>query len=388
VDKIKIIASFVLLILSGILYPAVIFAQTNFQQGETVLLPKDQVVNKDYFATGESINLAGTINGDAYLAGGNITVEGVVNGDLLAAGGNINIRGQVTGDIRTAGGSIIISSKVGQNVTAAGGNINFTDNADITGSIVAAGGNLDIFSPIGKDLTVAGGSVNLGNSVSGDVLAGIGELTLTPSASVSGNLDYWSTELAQVSPGASVSGQINHYQPPAEKRAGDEAAKGLAGVWAFFKLVSFISSLAIGLILLRLVPGFMGKTVDIMKKRPWVSLLVGFIAAIAIPILFIALLVTVFGIPLALVLLGIYLLISYFTKIFVALVLGQILLNWINQKTNIYLTFTLGLIIYYIISLIPVLGGLLTMIACLIALGALLIAKKELYQTLRDKKLI
>src|SRR5687767_13900949 len=69
-----------------------------------VYLSKGEIINHDYFAAGNTVNLSGTVNGDAYIAGGNVTVDGTVNGDLLAAGGNVTILGKVTGNVRTAGG--------------------------------------------------------------------------------------------------------------------------------------------------------------------------------------------------------------------------------------------------------------------------------------------
>src|SRR3990167_5151877 len=72
-----------------------VYAAKNLQRSETVLVPKGEVVEGDYFAAGERVTIAGTVNGDAYVAGGNVVVEGEINGDLIRAGGTVNGRGKV-----------------------------------------------------------------------------------------------------------------------------------------------------------------------------------------------------------------------------------------------------------------------------------------------------
>src|SRR3989344_2950946 len=81
------------------------------------VLPKNEIVQGDYFGVGESVTVSGTVNGDVYAAGGNIMVDGTVNGDLLAAGGTVTIIGTVRDNVRVAGGAVSILGTVGRDVT-------------------------------------------------------------------------------------------------------------------------------------------------------------------------------------------------------------------------------------------------------------------------------
>ncbi|NIO21626.1 MAG: hypothetical protein GTN76_13040, partial [Candidatus Aenigmarchaeota archaeon] len=45
-------------------------------KGKNAVLPKGEVVDSDYFATGRSVTLSGTVKGDAYIAAGTIDFEG------------------------------------------------------------------------------------------------------------------------------------------------------------------------------------------------------------------------------------------------------------------------------------------------------------------------
>lgn len=364
----KIFAVLILIITLSFL-PFAVLAQNSQNEGN-VILAQNQVVDKDYFAAGNSVSLEGTVNGDAYLAGGNIIVNGTINGDLLATGGNIEIRGTVTGDIRTAGGNININGPVGRNVSAAGGNISFSPDADVSGN-----------------LALAGGQVTLRGKTGGDVNAAVGNLSLSPQAAVNGDLTYLSSNRASIPPEATVSGQITQYTPQ-EPPGPEEAAKGLAAIFTFYKIASFILAAIIGLLLLRFLPVFFEKTTEIVLKKPWQSLGIGFLTIIVFPFLFILLLITVIGIPVAFVLAFILAILLYLAKIFVAFAIGQLVLRLFNRNAGKTWVFLLGLLIYYLVGLIPVIDWLISIIAGLIGLGAILISKKNYYEELRSKQII
>ena len=62
-----------------LIFPLSIFAQTNDPtRGKTVILSKDQIIDHDYFAAGDTVTIDGTVNGDAYVAGGQVNINGVI----------------------------------------------------------------------------------------------------------------------------------------------------------------------------------------------------------------------------------------------------------------------------------------------------------------------
>lgn len=376
----------VFVILFTLIFVSSAFAAKNFERNEAVLLPKDDVVEGDYFAAGERVTIAGTVNGDAYVAGGNVIVEGTVSGDLIAAGGTVNIRGKVTQDIRVAGGQVSVSGDVGGNVTLVGGSLEVTDSAKIAGSLVSAGGNLSVFAPVGKGATIGAGSATIGNLINGDVTAGVGELALTPNAKVSGDLNYWSDKDANIQQGAEVSGKTTHSFPPKKER--DESRKALGGFLGFFKIASFLAAVLIGAILIKLAPQFTKITADAVLKKPAVSLGVGLLALIVTPIAVLIAAITVIGIPIAMILLVLFLITMYLAKIFVSIAIGKKIIEMINQKAGDYVVFILGLLVYTILTLIPVIGVIVGILVLLAGVGAIIATKKNLYGNLRAKKLI
>lgn len=371
--------------------PVSVFAQTSLRSGENPTLPPDEVINSDYFAAGNTVNLSGIVNGDAYLAGGNINVDGIINGDLLVAGGNLNLRGRVTGDIRAAGGQLNIGTDIGGNLTALGGNVTVEQGAIVAGSLVSGAGNLLVNAPIGKGATFGGGNVAISNTIGGDINAGVGNLTLNRGAKIAGNLNYWAKQNASLSPEASISGQIIRHEPvegTTPKPAPPDVASFLAGFFAFWKTVSFISALILGLLLIRFLPNYMDSSSGLIRSNFWKCLLTGFITVIVFPIMLIFLLLTVLGVPAAFVLALIFMLVSYFAKIIISLSIGRKLLQFFNSNASNYWAFTLGIIVYYILSVVPIIGWILEFMLYLAGLGGILILKRNLYVSLNSKKII
>jgi len=78
-----------------------------------------------------------------------------------------------------------------------------------------------------------------------------------------------------------------------------------------------------------------------------------------------------------------FILIALLNQIFVAYTLGKKLL----PNSNALALFA-GLVVYSVISWIPVIGWMFNALALFVGMGALIQVKKRLYDTLRTKKLI
>ncbi len=390
INRVKRFLIYPIILLLVLFLPGYAFAQSNFRSGNSVVLPAGQIVEKDYFASGQDVSIDGTVNGDAYMAGGNVTLNGTVNGDLLAVGGNITLNGEVTGNVRIAGGNITVNGKIGRNVTAAGGSIIIASGVQIAGSVTSAGGNLNLLGDIGKNANLAGGQVNIADSVNGDVNAAVGQLTFSPQAKVNGNVIYWSEKKATLSPQSSVSGIIKQNIPPKRLRpkAYSVGKTVASGIITAVKVMSFLTALIIGLLLLKLFPTATKQISQTAKNNMLLSLGAGFLALAVTPFAVIMLLITFVGIPLAILWIIFVVFDLWLAKIFIALALGMAIAGYFKQKWGAYLALLLGLIVYYIIGIIPVIGWLFTFFAGIIGFGAIILTKKNYFQNLQKKKLL
>ena len=380
----RILGGFVLIILATLLFTVPAFANG---RNVRVILPANETINRDYFAQGSDIEIHGTVNGDVYAVGGNVLIDGTINGDILAVGGNIIISGKAH-NVRAIGGSINLSqAKIDGNASIAGGNANLAQSSDITGSVVGAAGTFTLVSPIGKDVNIAAGSIDLADSVKGDVNAAAREVIVSPGAKIDGNLTYWSNNKANISSPSAVIGKVKQIIPPSYQPQKQAAAAFIAGLSITVLFVDFIASFAIGLFLIYLMPFYTDMITTLVHKKTLQSLGIGFLTVIVTPVIIFALLVSIFGIPLGIILLFTFLLFLYFAKIYIAYAIGAKLLQNTHKIAKAWILL-LGLVVYAVVSWIPLIGPLFQAFAILIGVGALVISERDYFVLLRNKKLI
>jgi cytoskeletal protein CcmA (bactofilin family) len=351
--------------------------------GESIL-PAGAVVNGDYFAFGSLAEISGTVNGDVYASAGQVVIDGKVNGDVLVAGGRVKISGAVTQDVRAAGGQVSITGNIGRNLTVAAGNVELASSAAVGGGLLAAGGNVDISSPVGGNVRAAAGTLILSNTIGGDVNAAVGTLRITSRAAIQGDVTYWSGREASISEGARIRGKISREVPPKKPQLWPALFAG----WVFLIAVSFVSTLILGLLSLRFLPGFHRATVNILRERPWMSLAIGFVAVVVIPVVCTLLLMTVLTIPIALILTASFFILLYWSRIFVIHRIGEAIIGRLRTAPGRFSAFLVGLFVYYLLAIIPVIGWLVVILVVLFGLGAELMARKEFYTAARRQEML
>lgn len=354
---------------------------TETAEEKVVTLGSDKTVDEDYFATGDTVEIHGTVNGDLYAAARKVIVEGIINGDVIVTAGTVNISGKVSQDARIAGGKITITGNIRRNVSVAGGYVEILGPAGVGGSILAFGGELILSAPVGGNVKAAAGEMLISDTIDGDVEAAAGKIRLTPEAQINGDLTYSSEEEISLEPGAVISGTVTRkdssgfFDISAEKMS-----VVFFGTYIFTALVNFFSTLLIGLILLYLCPEFMKRTVEILREKTLSSAGAGFLAVILTPIIIISLMLTILGIPLALILTGIYIIYLYVSRVFVIHWAGHLVLKKSGKESSSGWVFFTGLIVFTVLSVIPVIGGIITFLATVFGLGSLLLSKKEFYR--------
>lgn len=357
--------------------------QTSFS--ERAVLRAGQVVQGDYFAVGPQVEISGIVNGDLYAAGGQVLIDGVVNGDVIVMGGKVTLSGTVAQDARIAGGQVFFSGTIGRNATVGGGDIHLTETARIGENLLTGGGNVQLGGHIGKDARLGAAQVTVTSHIERDLAVVADRVRLTSKAIVGGKLRYWGETAPVIDEEAAVRGAIIRRPLPAGWSL-ENARRGLFGLRVIATIVSFLSTLILGLVLLWIYPIFTRRVTATMRERPAVALGWGTVALVVIPIVAVSLLVTLFALPVGVILLALYVPTVYLARIYAITCLGQFLFRRQSDSPSLAGTFVAGLVLYSLLSLIPVVGGLLTLLVILFGLGALLMTKKELITTLREQK--
>ena len=170
-----------------------------------------------------------------------------------------------------------------------------------------------------------------------------------------------------------------------EFRKGAKPVQAAAKAYTTFKILSLLAAFVVGLILLRLAPLFMKQTSNLLATKPWASLGLGFALLFLTPIAVLILLLTVIGIPLAVFALFVYSIYIYISKIFVAYFVGEKVLNFNDKKKVSAAALFVGLLIYYALTFVPVLGWFVSFLSTLFGIGALVMSKKASYLLMRSK---
>lgn len=377
--KLAIIFSLLILIFASL--QTSVFARSDSQ--EVITIAAGEVIDEDVFAFADRVEVAGEVNGDVFALGGPVIISGKVNGDVLAAGGMLNISGEVTEDVRVAGGQVNVDGVIGQNLTVVGGNVNVSDTASVGENLVAGAGNVTLVGPVLGNVKVGAGILTLTGLVGGNVDAAVDLLKVKPSASVGGNLTYVSDEKAVIDDGARIQGEVVMRRLSRSGKSAQDAKTAFRSLFAAGRLMSMVSTLILGLLFVSFYPKSMNVAADIIKGRIWMSLGLGLVTIVLTPILIISLFVSILGIPLAFLLLATYMVVLYSSRIFVIFWLGRTILTRLKQKTTDVWTMVGGVIFYYFLTFIPVLGALLTFFAVLVGLGAGLLTKRKMYLKLK-----
>jgi len=342
-----------------------------------VALPAGEIIHGDYFVWGTTVEVSGEVEGDVYVAGGQIVVDGTVHGDVLAIGGSVVISGKVLGNVRIACGQLAVSGSIGRSCTLAGANIELLPSASVGGSLVAAAGNLDLAAPVGEGIRLSAGNIRLSSSVGQGVQAAVGQMRLTSKAFIGGDLLYASSEDAVIDPMATVKGEIIHKPSVVRELIGsDFFEKFLIGSRVVAHLMNFLYSLGVGILFLRLFPDNVAAAIAALKKTPVKAFGFGILVLVFLPLLFLILLMTIFGIPFALTLLGLNIITFYTAKVITVLWASNQWLTKVGFKPNKIGTLAAGLAIYFGLTLIPLIGVMIAVGAMLLGMGASLLAVK------------
>lgn len=284
--------------------------------------------------------------------GGAVVVHGTVTGDVSGAAGNVLITGTVDGDVNVAAGNLRISGDVGGDVSVGAGSVSLEEGATVGGSFDVGAGEVRIDGSIGGDARVGAETIRLGERAS---IAG----SLTYDGRLEGNRD-------------AVAGDITR-----DRTLGPTTADGFQPVPSWiFSIYAFVANLLLGIVLLALFPRFSADVAERIRTDPARTGLVGFGLLIAIPLLLVALFVTIIGIPLALLGLFAFGFLAWVSIVYGLFALGMWLLTVAgygrtDRPNARWIGLVLGLLLGALLSAVPIVGGLLNFVIFLLGLGAL-----------------
>ncbi len=132
------------------------------------------------------LTVYGVVNGNVKNNIGQVIIEGDINGDVETNMGQVVVNGNVSGDIRTRMGDVVVDGLVGGNVTT---DLGATKIGGAVGGDIGSGfGEMRITGTVGGNVNSTGGHVIISGIVEGDVILEQGVVELKPDAVVSGKV--------------------------------------------------------------------------------------------------------------------------------------------------------------------------------------------------------
>ncbi len=324
------------------------------------------VASASSFYSGDELSIRSEHKGNIYSVSSFLNISAPVFGDASVLAAQTGIFAPVFGDVLAAAGQVIISAPIYGDVRALGAVIDIAGN--VSGDVFAKGSTVSVSGPVGGDVFLSGNVVEVGD-VSGNanieaqvvVINGTlaknaairaQELIFTSRGKVIGNVNYTAQQKINDS---KVAGSIIFVPDPA-----DNPFSNLGAL-----ISSFAAALLIGLVLLWIIPLHTNGIVSNISQRPSWSILRGLLFFFLVPSFCVLLLITIIGIPVAIILAALFVIFLYVGKIFVALAIGRKLVNGDS------LALFVGLALYYLVQLMPGFDFMIKSLAALAALGSL-----------------
>lgn len=380
-NKTKIISIFLLL---TILFSAISIVYANNESGEYDIMLLDS--NEDGLSTNET-NLPNNSNqvtnlksGDEYLVGENVTIDYTVDGNVFIFADTVTISEQIGGDAFIIANKIIIDNKgyIYSNLFA------LAKSVEISGIVYDA-------YVCAQDFTISGGYVYRDLRLTSKTFNNFGvvgrnayvdcssmdfELDDTTGI-IYGNLEYSSKSEINL-PESAVSGETKFT-----KNITTEISTSHLIYNYIISLGSFIIFvLVVWLLCLWLAPKFLNNSNKLVGKKTLYVSGLGVLTLIAIPIICIILIFLNLTANISLVLLALYILAIVISRVLFTIVANNFICSKLKFDKNIarFAILIITSIIVYIISNLPYIGWLLSLIITILGLGILIysiLPKKE-----------
>jgi hypothetical protein len=300
-------------------------------------------------------------------SGDTVSIDSAVADDIIAAGNMVSINAPVDSAI-VAGGTVNINAPVKGDIIAAGGQVYV--NADVGGKVVAAGGNVNLGGNIGTNLIAAAGQVNIlpGKMVGRDALIGGGQVVNA------GRINGTITVSANQFNNTGSAGLVKFYKAEDSSPKRDDYDTG----FNIFSLLAMLGYFILGLILVKSVPGIFQAVDGEVRNSTLLKTLLGFVMIIASFIALLLVAATVVGLPIAVISALLIFAALMLSATFVSFSLGK----WIGARAKIkqgdLVYFIIGFIIINMLSLLPLVGGLVSLISMSLGFAAILYVARRL----------
>ena len=342
---------------------------------ESLYLAPEETITGNVYATSKDITIEGEIEGDLIAIAEKIHIQGHLDGDLIAIAEDIVINGEINGNVRIMGKTLTINGTIARNLNFIGQSLFLEKNAQVFWDMNIISQNIEIKGSVLKNAHFWYEKLNLEGNIAGDLkIKGDKNSTfnLSPNANITGDFYYQGLLNQQTVNTSSIKGLIY-------KTEANNYKESSWPTWWQILIYQIIAIFIIALILLKINKNLFFNIQKELKKKPLVALGWGLLIITLTPLLIILSTLSFIGLPLAIIMLSIWLIVIILGPIFLAFLLGIEIIKKLKIKTkhpNIF-SLLLGIMLIAFLSTIPVIGIILLFLSSALGSGALLLNLKK-----------
>ena len=303
------------------------------------------------------------IQGSSVVLGNYVENTSKVSGLDMTLGNTIKYEGE-SEYLLSAGNNIEINGTVKNDGFVFGNVVNFNENSVIERDLLVLANNVTISGTIKKDVTIYAATVTINGNIE-NVNVKANEIIIE-NANIN-NLSYNEDAVIEIKDSEVNTTNLTE-KLQSEVTIQDQIMNfiyNLGGILVIF--------LALYLLAPKLFKKIENNNANITVLNVFSMFGFGTLSLILIPVIFILLLTIVFCMPLAILLLILYVLAIWLSSIFTGYLLGYVILTkLIKKENNPLLIGLIGIVILNLLGVIPYIGILITVISVMIGMGIIL----------------
>jgi cytoskeletal protein CcmA (bactofilin family) len=350
---------------------------TQFRSADNFFFPDTAIIHDDLVTAGGNVKLDGIIEGDLISASRSLVQGGLILGSLNAVAQDVDVLGEVKGSVRAFAQNVNVNGTLGRNLIAFGYSVDVKPGAEIQKDVTAFCGKMTLDGNVGGNLKGSMGELVISGVVNQDVSVEADKITLMPTARILGNLKYKSGKEAKIESGAQVSGETVWTELKCTK---EKKPKSIFTGKPIIPEILFLLALMVTGVLLTLIcrkNAYLARQVvsDSFLK----TLALGFVVMVCVPVAVIILIISVIGIPIAMIAVFAYAVLIYIAKIPVATFVGGKIIKGLRKEgePSLIWSMLLGLVILTLALNIPYLDWLIYFLVLFTGFGAIISSQKR-----------
>lgn len=246
----------------------------------------------------------------------------------------------------------------GNSVVKIMGDIYIPKGRVVDGDVVAVLGNIKVDGQVRGDVVAVLGDIEINNVVEGNAVSVLGNIHKGPKGRVLGEFVEMNGPGINLIPDKHFSFLIKHFTHN----------------WGL-KLFNMVTLFGASALVLALIPDKTKSMTHELGQDSLRKLFIGFIAMVLIPVILFIVAISIIGLPLLPFVILAVIVAKFIGYVSVALFVGNRIKNAASMRLNIFLELFLGIVVLWLIRLIPFIGFLSYLAVTMIALGLVIDTK-------------